>query len=31
LFVNGLGTTIDEARRFVDRYREHVLQPLEGP
>jgi probable F420-dependent oxidoreductase len=29
--VNGQGATIDEARRFVERYREHVLQPLEGP
>jgi hypothetical protein len=29
--VNGQGTTMDEARRFVERYREHVLQRLEVP
>lgn len=29
--VNGQGTTIGDARRFVERYQEHVLQRVEGP
>ena len=28
--VNGQGTTIGAARRFVEQYREHVLRPLQG-
>jgi alkanesulfonate monooxygenase SsuD/methylene tetrahydromethanopterin reductase-like flavin-dependent oxidoreductase (luciferase family) len=31
LVVNGEGTTMEEARSFVERYREHVLVHLDSP